>query len=201
MGAKKTKLDSLEFSKILMNEGRRKWQDPDSIIEQIGITEGATLVDLGCGPGYFTVAFSRAVGREGTVYAVDRDPVMIQELRRNLSKLTPETSGNVRIIEADVLDTGIEEHCADVVFFAIILHDIEDKSRFFSEAFRIAKGQSSIFVDIDWQKSQMEVGPPLDRRLSESETRRILKENGLEIVHLINAGPYHYGFVAKRKSA
>ena len=34
---------------------------------------GATLVDLGCGPGHTTVALAQLVGPEGQVIAVDRD--------------------------------------------------------------------------------------------------------------------------------
>ena len=36
-----------------------------------GIRPGMTVVDYGCGPGRYTVHYSRLAGRQGKVYAVD----------------------------------------------------------------------------------------------------------------------------------
>ncbi|MDY6857637.1 MAG: methyltransferase domain-containing protein [Thermodesulfobacteriota bacterium] len=42
-------------------------------ISRAGFRTGATLVDLGCGPGYTTLNLAQIVGPEGKVIAVDRD--------------------------------------------------------------------------------------------------------------------------------
>jgi len=42
-------------------------------ISRAGFSTGATLVDLGCGPGYTTLDLAQIVGSAGKVIAVDRD--------------------------------------------------------------------------------------------------------------------------------
>jgi predicted methyltransferase len=34
---------------------RRKWQDPEKILSEIGLAPNMTFVDLGCGDGYFAL--------------------------------------------------------------------------------------------------------------------------------------------------
>jgi ubiquinone/menaquinone biosynthesis C-methylase UbiE len=195
----KTNMHSLDHARRLMREERRETEDPERVIEQVGITKGLTVCDLACGPGYYTIPFSKAVGSDGTVFAIDKDSVMISELRKNLADKIPNGPNNVRIVERDVADTGIVDHSVDIVFFANVLHDLEDKESFLKEVSRLTRNQRSIIVDVDWHKREMENGPPYDWRLSESESRTIMKQNGLEIIHDINVGPNHYGLVARIK--
>lgn len=46
------------------------------------VASGQVVADLGCGPGYFTIALAEAVGPEGKVYAVDSDEKAIRALER-----------------------------------------------------------------------------------------------------------------------
>jgi ubiquinone/menaquinone biosynthesis C-methylase UbiE len=43
------------------------------LISRAGFSAGATLVDLGCGPGYTTLDLAQIVGSGGKVIAIDRD--------------------------------------------------------------------------------------------------------------------------------
>jgi ubiquinone/menaquinone biosynthesis C-methylase UbiE len=193
------KLDSDDFAKLLMAEDRREWQNPEIILEQIGIAEGSSAADLACGPGFFTIPLAIKIGNLGQIYAVDNNPVMLRYLKANLeSSNLEENLAKIRIIEADVSSTDIPDEGVDLVIFANILHDLKDKKSYFKEMRRIAK-RTARFVDIDWHKRETaNMGPPLERRLSENESRAIIRENGLVIVHALNAGPHHYGFVCQQ---
>ena len=50
---------------------------PVDLLVQSGLSEGMTVVDYGCGPGFLTLPAARVVGREGRVYAVDVEPSMV----------------------------------------------------------------------------------------------------------------------------
>ncbi len=57
-----------------LGDQHRVWaEDNRRFLARAGFGEGATVVDLGCGPGYTTLDLARAVGPEGRVIAVDRD--------------------------------------------------------------------------------------------------------------------------------
>jgi hypothetical protein len=57
-----------------LGDQHRVWAgDNRRFLARAGFGEGATVVDLGCGPGHTTPDLARAVGPEGRVIAVDRD--------------------------------------------------------------------------------------------------------------------------------
>ena len=50
---------------------RRKWQNPEDILREIGLETGMTFLDIGCGNGFFTLPAARMVGPAGQVYGLD----------------------------------------------------------------------------------------------------------------------------------
>ena len=60
------------FGGILRDEQeRRKWQNPENILDGIGLHPGMTFIDIGCGQGFFTIPAAKIVGDSGKVYASD----------------------------------------------------------------------------------------------------------------------------------
>ena len=186
-------MSSHEHAKRLMSEARKEWQDPETILKSIGIEKGMTVTDFGCGPGFFALPAANMVGKDGLVYAVDSDAIMLKHLNDNIKKTGIERKV-IKIIESDVSKTSIPSGSVDITLFANILHDIPHKESFFEEIKRISKPGAKV-VDVDWKKAQTEHGPPLDIRLSEEESRKILSENGFKVLKRIEAGPNHYGLV------
>jgi ubiquinone/menaquinone biosynthesis C-methylase UbiE len=50
------------------------------------VSKGQVAVDMGCGPGFYTISLAESVGPEGIVYAVDLDKRAIQELEKKAEK-------------------------------------------------------------------------------------------------------------------
>ena len=50
------------------------------------VKKGQVVADLGCGPGFYTLALADCVGNEGKVYAVDSDEKVIQALKKKVDK-------------------------------------------------------------------------------------------------------------------
>jgi FkbM family methyltransferase len=184
-----------DFAGRLMSGERRRMQDPKVIVDQLGLRPGMVVADLGCGPGFFTIPFALKVGEGGRVYAVDSSPGMLNHLTKNTRESQiPENV--VRVVQADVSHTSIPSRSVDLVFFADIFHDIEDRVAFLSEVRRIARPKAAV-VDIDWQKIETGFGPPLQIRLSEEESRRIMTTSGFSVTGTISAGLHHYGLICK----
>ncbi|MBM3967554.1 MAG: methyltransferase domain-containing protein, partial [Planctomycetes bacterium] len=57
-------------------------ENPEEMLEQLGIKPGIVVCDMGCGDGYYTIELAKRVGPTGKVYAVDIQPEMLQELSR-----------------------------------------------------------------------------------------------------------------------
>jgi ubiquinone/menaquinone biosynthesis C-methylase UbiE len=69
----------------LVRPERAAEEKPDQALDEIGIAKGAVVADIGAGVGYFTWRLAGRVGPAGKVYAVDVQPGMLDELRRNMA--------------------------------------------------------------------------------------------------------------------
>ena len=46
-------------------------RNPYKLLKAAGLEEGQKVIEVGCGPGFFTIPAARIVGDEGHVYAVE----------------------------------------------------------------------------------------------------------------------------------
>ena len=66
------------------------------LFDVLDIKEKERVVQVGCGPGYYSAILSKIVGQRGTVTAIDCEEPFVQRARRNLRKY-----GNVEVIHGD----------------------------------------------------------------------------------------------------
>lgn len=64
------------FAYTFDHPGRRLFQKPEKILAPY-IRQGMTVLDLGCGMGFFAMAAARLVGSKGKVVAADLQPKML----------------------------------------------------------------------------------------------------------------------------
>jgi ubiquinone/menaquinone biosynthesis C-methylase UbiE len=113
-------------------------------VSKFGILPGSTVVDYGCGPGRFTVFYSRLAGPLGKVYAVDVHPIAIELVNRK-----KDTYGltNVEARLADGYASGLPDGVADLVTALDIFFGIHDQKAFLAELRRIAKPNGILVID------------------------------------------------------
>jgi len=101
-------------------------EDNRRFISRSGFSKGATLVDLGCGPGYTTLDLARTVGPEGRVIAVDRDG----EHSLRILKEKAEAAGifNIETRTADLETFDLQECSVDGVYCRWVLMYLPEKS-------------------------------------------------------------------------
>ena len=80
---------------LLEGPDRVDWQQPDRIMDELRISDGARVADIGAGGGWFTVRLAERVGPNGVVYAEDIQQQMIESIKRRVKR---EGRSNVRTI-------------------------------------------------------------------------------------------------------
>lgn len=60
---------------------RDEWQQPDRIMDALGIYDGNRVADVGAGGGWFTIRLARRVGPNGKVIAEDINPLMLESIK------------------------------------------------------------------------------------------------------------------------
>jgi ubiquinone/menaquinone biosynthesis C-methylase UbiE len=173
---------------------RRKWQNPEKILTEIGLAPDMTFIDLGCGDGYFAIPAARIVGPKGRVIAIDIDSGAIGRLRQHVAEEgLSQLSAEVGVAE----DTVACEGCADFVFFGINLHDFADPAKVIRNAKRTLRPSGKL-VDLDWKPQPMPIGPPLGKRFSITKAQELIESEGFHIASFAEAGPYHYIIIAEQ---
>jgi len=71
---------------ILEDPDREEWQQPDRVMDALGIADGSRVADLGAGGGWFTTRLAQRVGPNGLVYAEDIQREMIESIRRRVDR-------------------------------------------------------------------------------------------------------------------
>ena len=94
-----------------------------TLIDELVVEKGNTILDLGCGTGYLTKLLSDHVGPDGRVVAVDPDKERLKIAREKHS------ASNIEYIEAD--STTFPEAQYDIIFANAVIHWIKDKEALF----------------------------------------------------------------------
>ena len=114
---------------LLDNWIRRLFQNPVKLLEDY-VSQGDTVIDLGCGPGFFTVDMAKMVGPTGNVIAIDLQPAMLERVRKKALRAGVADRLLCHQCRADRLGLSCE---ADFILAYYMVHETPDPASLFSE--------------------------------------------------------------------
>lgn len=127
-----------------MKSPEQQWLEEDSekLLKHIGIQKKHKMLDFGCGKGNYTIPAARVVGKEGLVYAADKDKKTLDKLMRRAK-----ASGLKNITRLDAIKKAkikLDDKCLDVVLLYDVLHyyyypQSEDRRQLLGEVHRVLK--------------------------------------------------------------
>ena len=103
-------------------EERDTWQQPEKVLQVIGVKPGMVIGEPGAGRGYFTFKLARKVGPQGKIYAND---IAGQELEIIKRRAVREGFTNIVICKGEIEDPLFPPGVMDMVFMSYVLHDLE----------------------------------------------------------------------------
>jgi ubiquinone/menaquinone biosynthesis C-methylase UbiE len=172
---------------------RRKWNDPEETLKNIGLRLGMVFMDIGCGEGFFTIPAAQIVGETGQVYGVDVEAASIDNLKR---KAVEKGLKNLKLTVGAAEKTVFCKECADIVFYSIVLHDFDDPIIVLKNGKEMLK-QSGKIVNLDWKKQSMPFGPPVQIRFSEEKASALIEKAGFKVESVRDSGPYQYLIIGR----
>jgi len=150
---RKHRVCPVERAGVLDLNFRKLLQNPRKILEPY-VKEGMQALDLGCGPGFFTLEMARLVGRSGRVTAVDLQQGMLDILRKKLAG--SELAGRVKFNLSRSEGTGLAERF-DFILVFYMLHEVPDQARFLAEVRSLLKpGGKVLLAEPKWHVSHEE---------------------------------------------
>ncbi|MFH2012387.1 MAG: class I SAM-dependent methyltransferase [Pseudomonadota bacterium] len=121
----------------------RKWvQDPRKMLAPY-IKEGMTILDIGCGPGFFSIDMAHMVGKSGHLIAADLQEGMLQKVRKKVKGT--ELEGRITLHKCEENKIGISEK-VDFVLLFYMIHEVTNVKAFFSEIETVLKPNGKVFI-------------------------------------------------------
>jgi SAM-dependent methyltransferase len=181
--------------------------DSTWLFEQIGLSPGQSVVEVGCGPWGCLALLAEAVAPTGTVIGVERSDEAVVRAQEAVAR---QGLANVEVRYGDGRDTGLPRNAFDLVTTRLVLVNVPQPEELVSEAIAMAKpGGTVAYHEAMWPLITLD--PPLAfwDRLSEifqtyahlngidlfigRKVPRMLREHGLvdvksnAIIHLYPA--------------
>ncbi len=121
----------------------RRWlQNPKKILSPY-IEVGMTVLDLGCGPGFFSIDMAQMVGNSGRVIASDLQEGMLQKLKDKIKGT--ELEKRIILHRCEENKIGVSEN-VDFVLLFYMVHEIPNIETFFNEIRTILKPNGQVLI-------------------------------------------------------
>ena len=154
-------------------------QAPDLVFDDLAISPGERILDLGCGAGEYTLEAARQAGPSSIVTALDHWPPIVEAMKQSARD---EGLTWIRTIRADItrpplpVDSGSVDLC--LLFTVLHIFDVECHSRpLFREISRVLAPGGTLAV-LECKKEDMPFGPPMHMRLSPGQVEAIATDTG-----------------------
>jgi ubiquinone/menaquinone biosynthesis C-methylase UbiE len=123
---------------------RYRFFPPLNILNGADIVPGQSVLELGCGTGYFTVPTAHLLGEQGSLTAMD----VLQESVDHVSGKVQEANlKNVRVIRGNAMDTGLDAGSFHtVLLFGVIPAPMIPLNRLLPEIHRVLKAEGNLAV-------------------------------------------------------
>ena len=130
---------------LLLNPLRRIMENPGRILGP-HVRPGMTVLEPGCGMGYFTLPLARMVGPEGRVVVVDLQPGMLEAVARRADRAG--LGGVVETRLAQGAGLGVDDLVGRVDFAAAIhlLHELPDQAAFLAQVRSVLRPGGKLLV-------------------------------------------------------
>jgi ubiquinone/menaquinone biosynthesis C-methylase UbiE len=142
MTDRRNRVCPVELAGSLDSRIRRWFQDPRKITGPY-LREGMTVLDLGCGPGFFSIDMAYLVGKTGRVIAADLQEGMLQKLGNKIKGT--ELENRITLHKTGANNIGLTEQFDFVLLFYMV-HEVPDKAALFREIGSVLKSNGQVLM-------------------------------------------------------
>lgn len=122
---------------------RRMFQNPDKIVGEY-INPKDVVIDLGCGPGFFTIEMAKMTGPAGRVHAVDLQNEMLEKVARKAQRIGLSDRISLHKCAQDAISLANVK--ADFILAYWMVHETPDSRRFLEEVKGLLKADGRLLI-------------------------------------------------------
>ena len=183
-------LETLASLKVIEAE-RDTWQRPSEVIRELDLKPGNTVVDLGCGSGYFTLKLSSPVGNSGRVIAEDIRALPLAFLWVRAAGLWEH---NVKVVLGNTANPHLPKG-VDAVLISNTYHEFADAHTILAHVHdALAPSGRLVIIDREPKASAGTPSSDAEHEISSGQVQEELRHANFEVIkrddHFIEDDPY-----------
>lgn len=186
------------MSGILLQDKREDLERPDETIAKMGLSAGMKVADIGCGPGYYTLRLAAKVAPGGTVYAVDIQQEMLDQLGGRMAEAGIE---NIVPVLGGEDDPKLPEGEMDRVLLVDAYHEFSKPAEML-EGIRNSLAPDGTVHLLEYRAEQvpksMGIPVPPDHKMSVTQVLSEWLPAGFDLVELAEFLPAQHYFVFRK---
>jgi ubiquinone/menaquinone biosynthesis C-methylase UbiE len=129
---------------VMESRVRYRFFGPAHILQGSDIQPGQSVLEIGCGTGFFTLPAARLLGDQGSLVAMDVLPMSVDAVTK---KVQAANLNNVRVVQGNALNTQLAVESVDtVLIFGVIPAPMLPLDQLLSEMHRILKPGGTMSV-------------------------------------------------------
>ena len=132
----------VEHAGILDSNVRKIFQNPEKILKPY-VSNGMKVLDIGCGPGFFTIELAKLIGDSGNVIAADLQVEMILKLKEKIKNTSFKEKIDFLVCEKDRI--GLSDNF-DFILVFYMLHEVPSQKKFLNELYAHLKANGKVLI-------------------------------------------------------
>ena len=120
---------------------RKLFQNPEKILKPY-IKKDMIVLDIGCGPGFFTVEISKLLNKSGKAIAADLQEEMLLKLKHKADK---ENLNNIKLHKTEKNSINLNEK-VDFILVFYMLHEVPNQKAFLEELKELLNKDGRILI-------------------------------------------------------
>ncbi len=150
------------------------FRDPYKVLDAAGLRPGQKVLEVGCGPGFFTIPAARIVGEQGCIYALDINPLAVKKVQQKIER---EGVANVETVLADAAQTALSGSSFDLIFVFGLARPVGNVLSIWTELHRLLRPGGTLSVEGRLQPSDR-LFSPVKRQGRIAQFRKITRSVG-----------------------
>jgi ubiquinone/menaquinone biosynthesis C-methylase UbiE len=130
---------------MLLNPLRNFLENPGKLLGPY-VREGMTVIEPGCGMGFFTLPLAKMVGPSGKVIVIDVQEIMIEKVQKRARRAGLEDRIESRLVKGSSLNLNGTAGKGDLALALYVVHEVPNQFLFFSELSEAIKPGCKLLV-------------------------------------------------------
>jgi ubiquinone/menaquinone biosynthesis C-methylase UbiE len=179
----------------LTRDSREKEERTSQVLANLGVKPGMTVVDMGCGNGYYSLKLAKLVGEEqGKVLGVDIQREMLQFLQERMkeAKVT-----NIKPIHGSLIDPHLPAGEVDLILCVDVYHEFSHPEYMLSNMRKSLKADG-LLVLLEYREEDPKVPIKPLHKMSKKQVNKEMQANGFKLAKEYDELPWqHMMFFAR----